>query len=320
MRYRSLLVYLDTRRLTEASQLQPALESCARLALAHDARLTLCDVVEAPPRESRPGPAARLGALRLRYAEEVLKRLTHTLERTIRCHYTVLQGPAFLTLTRFVMRQGVDLVVVPAVADSNPRQSAIAAHLVRKCPATVWQLPPRATPSRARLAVALDRELFASSELPGTMAARLLDTAVALGRGDATTIHLLHAWQVYGAELLDDPGLEWAEEEASGYVDSQRYSHTLWLEEMHSMLRAKAEAAGLVHLHSETCLLEGAPEDAIPAWVDANAVDILIVGNTGSSATPGIFIGNTAESLLSRTSGPTVVVKPEAFRSPVRSS
>lgn len=316
MRYRSILVYVDTRMLGDVDYAQEALESVARLALAHDATLTLCDVVALPTRESRPGPAARLGELRLRYADEMLARLAHGLGRLIECRRLVLEGNAFLALTRHVMQQRVDLVVAPCFADTNARQASVAAHLVRKCPCTVWYTRVRSRAARARLAVALDRELFAGTELPQTQAVRLLDTAIALARGQAAEIHLVHAWEIYGAELLEQSSIWSSNEDAARYVDGQRYSHTLWLDEMHALLRDRANAAGLMHWQSATHLIEGPPEAAIPAWLEASGVDALVLGNAGASSA-GLFIGNTAESLLMRSPVPVVAVKPHDFRSPV---
>lgn len=316
MRYRSILVYVDTRMLGDVDYALEALESVARLALAHDATLTLCDVIALPPRESRPGPAARLGELRLRYAEDTLSRLARGMDRLIECAQLVLEGNAFLALTRYVMQHRVDLVVTPCFAETSTRQAAVAAHLVRKCPCTVWYARVRSRAARARLAVALDRELFAGTELPQTMAVRLLDTAIALARGTAAEIHLVHAWEVYGAELLEQAAIWSSNEDAARYVDGQRYSHTLWLDEMHALLRERATAAGLTQWESATHLIEGAPEAAIPPWLEASNFDALVLGNAGASSA-GLFIGNTAESLLMRSPVPIVAVKPFDFRSPV---
>ena len=316
MRYRSILVYVDTRLLGDVDHAHEALENVARLALAHDAAFTLCDVVASPPRESRPGPASRLGLLRLRYAEDILKRLAGGLTRLIESKQVVLEGNAFLALTRHVMQQRVDLVVTPCFTETSARQAAVAAHLVRKCPTTVWDCRVRGRASRARLAVALDRELFAGTELPQTMAGRLLDTAVALARGQTAEIHLVHAWEVYGAELLEQPSIWSSDDDAARYVDGQRYSHTLWLEEMLALLRERASAAGLTQWQSTAHLIEGPPETAIPAWLETADIDALVIGNAGVSSA-GLFIGNTAESLLTRSPVPVVAVKPFDFRSPV---
>lgn len=320
MRFRSILVYLDTRTAADAAHLPRALEDIARFSLANDASLLLCDVVEVPPGERGAGPAARLGELRQRYARNVLDRLAGALGRLVESNCIVLQGHPFLELTRFAAHRGIDLVVVPDLGDTHTRQAAIAAHLVRKCPAAVWQYRTRGAARQGGLAVALDRELFATSDTPRTMASRLLDAALALARRQPVpAVSLVHAWQVYGAELLDDPSSGLAAEESARYVDSQRYSHTLWLEEMHAALRDRAVAAGLQALETTTVLLEGAPDVVIADWLARADIDTLILGNTGTSAAPGLFIGSTAEAILSHCGQSVLTVKAQDFRSPVLS-
>ncbi len=49
MTFSNILAYVDTGRPPADDVLQPCLASLARLAVAHGATLTLCDVLEAPP-------------------------------------------------------------------------------------------------------------------------------------------------------------------------------------------------------------------------------------------------------------------------------
>lgn len=319
MHIKSILVYVDTRTQPGSGHLQVQLEQFARLALANDASFALCDVVESPPNGTASSAASRLGQLRERYAREILARLASSLGRTIECECVVLTGNILSELTRYVATRRVDLVIVPRPADENPRHAAVVAHLVRKCPANIWQARLRHPVGRSRIAVALDRELFAATELPQTMASRLIDTALRLARGEpAPSFHLLHAWQVYGAELLDDPSAGLDAEEAARYVDAQRYSHTLWLEQMLGVLREKAAAAGFGHWQASAHLLEGPPEQSVPAWLESGEIDVLVMGNTGAQSAPGVFIGNTSEAILTRSPVPVVAVKPPGFRSPLR--
>jgi nucleotide-binding universal stress UspA family protein len=170
---------------------------------------------------------------------------------------------------------------------------------------------------RREIVVAVDRDIFPASQTPRAMATRLLDAAVELARGESGTIHLVHAWEIYGREWLDKLREGLGSNEVTDYVDAQRYSHTLWLEELHEQLRALLKIKAQTGLRSTTHLLEGPAAEVIPAWLASNDADVLVMGTLGISGTPGLFIGNTAESLISRVSLPVLAIKPLGFQSPV---
>jgi universal stress protein E len=45
-------------------------------------------------------------------------------------------------------------------------------------------------------------------------------------------------------------------------------------------------------------VVEGTPDVAIPAFIDENAVDLLVIGTVGRTGLSGVLLGNTAERLL----------------------
>jgi len=86
---------------------------------------------------------------------------------------------------------------------------------------------------------------------------------------------------------------------------------------LHDYLREQLAAVGGSHIQSEALLLEGAAADIIPHWLQQDEPDLLVMGTLGSSGTPGLFIGNTAETIASRATVPLLALKPPGFRSPV---
>ncbi len=318
MRIKSILVYLDTRYLAQESVLDQTLGVLVRLALAHDARLVLCDVLEQPPGAAQMSVTyRRLVELREGYAADQLQRLAANLRHLTDCETLILRGPPFLTLTRYVIRHAVDLVVCTGGRDALGRQAATASHLLRKCPAAVWLMGPRWQSRRGNLVVAVDRDIFDGSELSQGMAARLVQAAVAIARGETTSIRLIHAWEVFGAAWLSDAATGLGQHEIAEYIESQRYSHTLWLDALHEYLRQQLVSSGATHIQTEARLLEGSAADVMPDWLQHNDADLLVIGTLGTSGTPGLFIGNTAEAIISRSPVPVLAIKPPGFRSPV---
>lgn len=318
MQIKSILVYLDTRHLPLENTLEQTLSALARLSLMHDARLVLCDVLEQPPGTARLSPTyQRLVELREEYAKDRLQRFSASLRHLIDCEVLTLRGDPFLTLTRYAIRHEVDLVVCTGGREAFGRQAATANHLLRKCPAAVWLMGPRGETRRGSIVVAVDRDIFDASELSLGMATRLVEAAVAIARGETATIRLVHAWEVYGAAWLGDPAAGLGQHEITEYIESQRYSHTLWMEALHEYLRGHLVAVGATHIETDACLVEGAAAEVMPDWLLRNGADLLVIGTLGASGTPGMFIGNTAEAIISRALLPVLAIKPPGFRSPV---
>lgn len=316
MRFNHLLAYLDTRRVANPARARACLDSLTELAAAHDARLTLCDVLEPPP-EVAGRTSERVAALRRRYVLNALKHMAAALRGQVVAEYVLLEGSPFVAVSRHVARHGIDLVAVIDGTDADGRPDANSRHLVRKCPAPVWVMGPRGSGARQRLLVAVDRDIFPATSTPRNMAGRLVDAAIALACGQPASVHLAHAWQVYGAELMEDPGLGLDPADLESYVDSQRYSHHLWLEELHDALRARLAARGELMIESTTHLVEGDAAEVLPALARRLAVDALLLGTLGASRAPGVLIGNTAEEILGRAGVPLIALKPPGFESPL---
>jgi universal stress protein E len=318
MNFKRILVYLDTRTLPADAVVLPGLLDLARLARAHSARITYCDVVEPPPRSGEVSAHdERLGKLRLRHARQTLLRLAAQVQTEGEVDCIALEGNAFLEIARLCLRERFDLVSCVGARESGNRMLSTANHLVRKAPAAVWLTGLRRPRPRGRIAVAVDRDIFPASDFPQEMARHLLEVASAVAGEEGVDIVLVHAWEVYGAELVTDPEAGLDPRALADYVDAQRYSHTLWLDELHLRLRALLEDAGISRVGTCARLLEGSASEVIPGWLESSAPDLLILGTVGTSATPGLYIGDVAETIIAATPVPVLAIKPPGFRSPV---
>jgi nucleotide-binding universal stress UspA family protein len=92
-----------------------------------------------------------------------------------------------------------------------------------------------------------------------------------------------------------------------------------WDTELTEKAFAQLEAARsqLLPQESQCHLLAGAPEDAIPEFIHAHGVDLLVMGTVARSGLDGYLIGNTADRILDQVDCAILALKPDAFVSPL---
>ena len=81
--------------------------------------------------------------------------------------------------------------------------------------------------------------------------------------------------------------------------------------------KAKALASANNVLASNTKLREGTPETIVTEYGEEISAGIIVLGTVARSGASGLFIGNTAESMLEKTHRDMFVIKLESFVSPV---
>lgn len=314
----TILVHADSRISRPLSEVVKHLEHLLSYAVIENARIVLCDVVEPPSSTGDDQQIyTQLLELRLSAAKNVLEKVRDQFPSRFDIECLVLQGKPVVEVCRIVAARNIDLLVTLPLLTEAENLDSVAMHFVRKSSCPVWVARQITQRKRATIVVAVDRDIFPTSDAPRAMLSQLIDAAIGLAQGPQADIHVVHAWQPYGVELLGEAGEILSASDITDYIDSQRYAHTLWLEQLHEYLQARIATASNVAIESAVHLIEGAPSDVIPNWLVERDADVLIIGTLGSGATPGLLIGNTAETIISRTSLSLVAFKPEGFRSPL---
>ena len=67
-------------------------------------------------------------------------------------------------------------------------------------------------------------------------------------------------------------------------------------------------------------LIKGSAAEIIPAFVEEQKVDLVVIGTVGRSGIPGLLIGNTAERVLNAVDCSVLTVKPEGFETPIEAA
>jgi nucleotide-binding universal stress UspA family protein len=239
-----------------------------------------------------------------------LERLCASLRHDgLRAEAKVLVGTPFLEITREVLREGHDLVMMAAEGPLGPKKilfGSTSKHLMRKCPCPVWVTRGQPTPyAKILAAVDPDEPTEEKVQLNGT----ILELAASLARLEQSELHVVHAWEPAGKDLdaIRSEVTQDMRPEVMRRVEAPRKKQ---LEE----LVAEYDLGSLPH---EIHLLQGEPAIAISELAEKKNIDLIVMGTVCRTGVPGFLIGNTAETLLQMVDCSVLTVKPPGFVSPV---
>lgn len=141
------------------------------------------------------------------------------------------------------------------------------------------------------------------------LSSEILRTAAAIAAHDGAELHALHAWKAVGELLLRGPTPLVPDPEVDTFIGQTLNRHSDLLDEL--VARVPSRIVPQQHL------VHARPADAIIDFVQVHAVDLLVMGTVGRTGIPGLFIGNTAEGVLSEVTCSVLALKPPGFVSPV---
>lgn len=173
-------------------------------------------------------------------------------------------------------------------------------NLIRMCPTALLLVRDQGT-ARGKPVIAsvnIDDEDTEHQELNRIVLAQANALAEVLG----AKVHLIYA---YGpAVVMGDGADPMAYQIAKDKHDAE-------------FKKAKALASANNVLASNTKLREGTPETIVTEYGEEISAGIIVLGTVARSGASGLFIGNTAESMLEKTHRDMFVIKLESFVSPV---
>jgi universal stress protein E len=285
-----------------------AVRRAAELASIHAARLTLVDIAqEMPPALVDAGLLSE--NVRREFLEQHKTDIQSMLDKnavSVEANIKVLAGIPFLEIIKEVLRGSHDLLIKPT--DSPGRGLELLGttdkHLLRKCPCPVWLVKPTRRKKYEHILAAVDSDPGKSNAALNTL---ILDLSSSLAARERTDLHVLSAWEVPGEQTLRS---RVAKSELDLLLENFRKDHMRWLKQF---TKPYAERCAKFHVH----LLKGEAGKVIPAEAKKRGVDLIVMGTVGRSGIPGLFIGNTAERILSKIDCSVLAVKPEGFGCPI---
>jgi nucleotide-binding universal stress UspA family protein len=288
------------------------LDRAVALARNNQARLTVLDVTEEVSADWDPqrlyGPKLTQAMVERRLCE--LEALTAPYEDAgVMLHTQVLTGTPFVEVIRQVQRDGHDLLIKAPRAGKGLTHQTLGSsdmHLLRKCPCPVWIDHPRiAHPYRTLLAAVDPTDPHA-----GELNQRILDLATTLAAREQATLYVVHAWRLSGEALLRGgwAGIDAADLDTLLAGTEQRHREAL------SLVLAPY---GMTPADANVHLVRGEAATVIGALAEDLGADLILMGTLGRIDVPGLFIGTTAEDVLSTTRSSMLALKPPGFASPV---
>jgi nucleotide-binding universal stress UspA family protein len=304
----------------------PDIKRAVSLARSNSANLTIADMVPGLPpmqRELKTSPrieSALSGLAEKRLLE--LKLMSKELSDKMDISPLVLQGTPYLEIIRVVMQQKFDLLI----KISEPEKSFSAKifgstdfRLLRKCPCPVWLLKPDTLFSFRSILAAVALDAFGEDEDIDGLNKQILEMATSLALEESSELHIVHAYKIFGADLLDLPLAGYfAGDEVREWMMTQRHDIEEQFKHVTELLKKHLKDNNMEMLNPQFHLIEGAPEEIIQGMVNDKKVDLVLMGTVARSNLAGLLMGNTAEKTLGKLSCSVLTVKPSSFITPVR--
>ena len=289
------------------------LERAADLAQSNKAKLTLFDTVEtsdfAPPDELLRETVEGFGEILVRERREQLEKLGKELVArypSLSAAVKVQQGNKARNAIRAVLTGEHDLLMKAPQRGSAKLGMLFGGtdqKLMRKCPCPVWIIRPDKSSFKKILAAV---EINPNEPEAESLAKRIMELSTSLAASEGSEVHVLHAWDVAGEVELRSGHINIADVEK--LVQQMKAAHQKGLDRL-----IENHPFDRTHVH----LIRGNAAEVIVDFAEEQQIDLVVIGTVGRTGIPGLFIGNTAEEVLSSVRCSVLTLKPEGFKTPI---
>ena len=290
------------------------LDRAATLAMDNQARLTVVQVVKNPHDQwenvELGGKVLNLKTIVKNELEKSLKKFVAPVNQEhLQISTKILMGIPSVEIIHDVIANKRDLLIMTAEGKGLLKERLLGStsrHLLRQCPCPVWIMKPTRRNRFQRIMAAVDPD--PENKVRDSLNATILQLASSLASKDNSELHVIHAWELFGEQLLRSRGGV-TELEICRYARQQEEKQRQALE---GLLARHTGGMGEPHL------VEGNPDTVIPQMVTNKKIDLLVMGTVCRTGIPGFFIGNTAETILDEVDCSVLTVKPEGFQSAIQ--
>ena len=305
-RFKEILYYTDA-----GQGSRWPLERAVELALRNRGRLTVLGVERLPPDLQLLAPVLPQDLATQDLRERLEQLVEPVRQKELRLDIKVRIGTPFVEIIRRVLDDGHDLVMTSAEGGRGGLKGLLfgstSLHLMRKCPCPVWVIKPGRHRRFERILAAVNPDPH-DEEHPG-VSTQVMELATSLARLEGSELRVVHAWDVRGERWLRER-TRLDSTEVDQVVRDIRANHESWLND----LLTRHPLSGIPH-HVQ--LLRGEPAKVIVGLTTTKSIDLIVMGTVARTGIPGLFIGNTAETVLSRVDCSVLTVKPDGFVTPV---
>lgn len=214
--------------------------------------------------------------------------------------FETILGEPFVQVTHAVQAEGYDLVLAGTRGMAAWKEfllGSTAQRLIRNCPASVWIAKAGyVSPPKIVLAATDFSEVSLKAVTQGLWVAQQAQAE----------FHLLHV--IDSLDVPDD--LISKVPKGNSLRDEINAEATKRLDEFLDSLQVDRTR---IHLHSSW----GTPWKEVGRTAQHLPADLIVIGTVGRSGIQGVFLGNTAEKVLSTCDCSVLTVKPDGFVSPI---
>lgn len=303
-----------------------ALRRAATLAEENQARLTVVEVIDEIPPDTklmeRVLATQDLQAIHVANHRDGLDEAVAPWRDGLEIETKVLVGIPFLEIVREVLREERDLVI-RAVERSGLFPLLFGSeemHLLRKCPCPVWLVKSEEPEAYHRIVAAVDvDDAFPPEELAvrGALNRSILEMAGSLALAEFAELHVVHAWEAVGEVMMRGAFMNKRSAEVDAYVEEVERRHR---ERSDTLMREMAGWLGeeaFDVIQPQCHLLKGSARGEIPAFASRVNAGLVVMGTVARTGVAGLFMGNTAESVLNALDCSVLAIKPPGFVTPV---
>ena len=275
------------------------------------AQVTLLGITAPPPDDPETQVAqsnlyewtttAQLRDLRKLRADLEQAGIAATVEQTV--------GKPYEEIIRAAIAGGYDLTMKPAAEKAgrfNFLFGSTDMQLFRLSPDPVWIFKPTPANKLARVMVAVD--LLAFDEEKSALADKVLRWGKSVADAVGAKLHVLHIWDLHREFSLRS---QVGPRSVDSLLLALEQRHRQWLDQAIAQSGLDPDKV-TVHFR------KGDAEEMIPSIAHAQKIDLLVMGTVGRTGIPGFFIGNTADSVLRQVNCSVLAIKPDGFRTPIK--
>lgn len=251
--------------------------------------------------------------------QSALKSLFQPHAEQLNIQFHVSVGKRFIEVIRAVLKNECDLVIKPAENPYWTRRlfGSDDLHLLRKCPCPVWLVKPSDKSNFSKILAAVDFDPLEPLNT-GELNRRILELAGSLALSEVASLHIIHAWEAFSEKRMASMGF--SSEDIKKLLEDEQNYHRENLQRLGDYFRTWIGREAYDDLSPRFHLPKGSAKEVIAPLAMELGVDLVVMGTVARTSISGLFMGNTAESILDQLRCSVLAVKPPDFKTPVEES
>jgi nucleotide-binding universal stress UspA family protein len=146
----------------------------------------------------------------------------------------------------------------------------------------------------------------------------VIELASSLAVSEFAELHVVHAWEAIGEGIMRHGiFMQKPDNEVNAYVEQVRLCHSQLLDTLIKEVSAKLGEDAADYIKPQLHTPKGAARKAIPELAKELQVDCVVMGTVARTGVSGLFMGNTAETILDQLECSVLAIKPPGFVTPV---